>query len=157
MNEEKLAELQKKVLDEYTRKTPKSKQIFERACKSLEGGVYSAVQAMWPYPLYMTHGRGSKTYDVDGNEYVDCNLDAGPLILGHCHPEVMEAMKREIDRGLLLCNPDFGIECAELLKEIIPCAEKVTFANTGSEITVYAVRVARAYTGKNKIIKFYGH
>lgn len=157
MKEEKLAQLREKILDEYTRKTPKSRQMYHRACNSLEGGVYSAVQAMWPYPLYMTHGRGSKTYDVDGNEYVDCNLDAGPLILGHCHPEVMEAMKREIDRGLLLCNPDFGIECAELLKEIIPCAEKVAFSNTGSEITVYAVRVARAFTEKNKIIKFYGH
>jgi len=157
MKEEKLAQLQKKIFDAYTRKTPKSKQMFDRARKSLEGGVYSAVQAMRPYPLYMTHGRGSKTYDVDGNEYIDCNLDAGPLILGHCHPEVMEALKREIDRGLLLCNPDFGIECAELLKEIIPCAEKVAFSSTGSEITVYAVRVARAFTGKNKIIKFYGH
>lgn len=157
MAKEKLTELQEKVYAEYMRKTPKSKQMYDRACKSLEGGSYSALQSYPPYPLYMTHGRGSKTYDVDGNEYIDCHLCAGPLILGHCHPEVMEGMKREIDRGLLLFNPDFGVECTELLKEIIPCAEKVVFCNSGTEVTMYAVRVARAFTGKNKIIKFYGH
>ncbi len=105
----------------------------------------------------MARGRGSKTYDVDGNEYIDCNLEAGPLLLGHCHPEVIEAIERVISRGLLLSYPDFGIECAELLREIIPCAEKVVFSSTGSEINVYAARVARAFTGKKKIIKFYGH
>ncbi|MFC1914809.1 aspartate aminotransferase family protein [Chloroflexota bacterium] len=156
MGKQELSKLEQRILDAYIRKTPKSKQLFDRARESIEGGVYSAVQATQPYPIYMTHGRGSKTYDVDGNEYLDCNLNAGPTLLGHCHPEVTEAVKRVIDRGLLISHPAFGIECAELLREIIPCAEKVTFSSTGSEINIYAVRVARAFTGKNKIIKFYG-
>lgn len=135
----KLFNLEQKILDSYTRGTPKSKQLYERAKNSIVGGVYSAVQAMQPYPIYMTHGNGSKTYDVDDNQYIDCNLNTGPNLLGHCHPEVMEAVKQAIDRDLLLNHPAFGIECAELLKEIIPCAEKVTFSSTGSEINIYAV------------------
>ena len=120
MKEEKLAKLQEKVFDAYMGKTPKSKQMYDRACKALAGGVSGNTRLMEPYPVYMTHGRGCKQYDVDGNEYIDCFLNAGPLLLGHCHPEVMETIKRELDRGLLLRNPDLGVECAELLKEIVP-------------------------------------
>ncbi len=153
----KLAEFQERVFTEYMVKTSKSKLLYERACKSLQGGITASTRYFPPYPLSMTHGRGSKTYDVDGNEYIDCNLCAGPLLLGYCHPEVMEVMKRELDRGLLLHNPNLAVECAELLKEIVPCAEKVRFANSGTEATLFAVRAARAFTGKNRIIKFYGH
>ena len=153
----KKTELQEKVFEEYMRKTPKSKQMYDRACNSLEGGVPASTRFFSPYPLYMTHGRGSKIYDVDGNEYVDCLLNFGSLILGHHHPEVVEAVKRELDRGLLVVNSDLAVECAELLKEIIPCAEKVRFFNIGAEVIMFAARVARAFTGKNKIIKFYGH
>jgi len=157
MKEEKLAELQKKVFDAYMKKTPKSKQMYDRACRTLTGGVSGNTRLMEPYPVYMTHGRGSKEYDIDGHEYIDCFLCAGPLLLGHCHPEVMEGIKREFDRGLLLRNPDLGVECAELLKEIVPCAERVRFLNTGTEADIAVARIARAFTGKNKIIKFYGH
>jgi glutamate-1-semialdehyde 2,1-aminomutase len=157
MNQERLASLREKVFRAYVDKTPKSKQIYERACRSLLGGVCSSTRFFPPYPFHMTHGRGSKIYDVDGNEYIDCFLSAGPLILGHCHPEVMDAVRRELDRGLLVFNDDLVVECAELIKEIVPCAERVRFANTGTEATLFAVRIARAFTGKNKIIKFYGH
>ena len=157
MNQERLAALREKVFEAYRKKTPKSKEIHERACKSLLGGVCASSRFFPPYPFHMTHGRGSKIYDVDGNEYVDCFLSAGPLILGHCYPEVMEAVRRELDRGLLVFDLDLAVECAELLKEIVPCAEKVRFANSGTEATLFAVRMARTFTGKNKIIKFYGH
>jgi glutamate-1-semialdehyde 2,1-aminomutase len=157
VNEEKLAQLREKIYDAYSRKTPKSKRMYHRAYSSLEGGVYASTRFSPPYPLYMSHGKGSKIYDVDSNEYIDCQLNAGPLLLGHCHPAVMEKVKRELDRGLLVYNLDLAIECAELLKEIMPCAERVRFANTGTEATLFAVRVARAFTGKNRIIKFYGH
>ncbi len=157
MKEEKLAKLQERIFEAYSQKTPKSRQMYHRACNSLEGGVSASTRFFPPYPLYMTHGRGSKIYDIDDNEYIDCQLNAGPLLLGHCRPEVMEAVKRELDRGLIVWNPDLAVECAELLKEIIPCAERIRFANTGTEATLFAVRVARAFTGKNKIIKFYGH
>ena len=157
MKEEKLAKLQEKVFDAYFKKTPMSKKIYDRACKALVGGVSGNTRLMEPYPVYMTRGKGSKEYDVDGNEYIDCFLCAGPLLLGHCHPEIMEGVKREVDRGLLLRNPDLAVECAELLKEIVPCAEKVRFLNSGTEADMIAVRIARGFTRKNKIIKFYGH
>jgi len=157
MNEEKYAELKEKVEKAYAEKTPGSKRTYDRARKAFAGGVSGNAKFFWPYPLYMTHGKGSKTYDIDGNEYVDCQLCNGPLLLGHCHPEVMEGMKQEIDRGLLVYNPDLGVELAELLTEIIPCAERVRFGNSGTEVNLFAVRLARAYTGKNKVIKFFGH
>ena len=157
MNKEKYIELERKVNEAYAQKTPGSKQMYDRAGKAFAGGVSGSSRFFRPYPFYMTHGKGSKTYDVDGNEYIDSFLCNGCLILGHCHPELTEGIKREIERGLLIYNPALGVECAELLKEIAPCAEKVRFANSGTEATMSAVRFARAYTRKNKIIKFYGH
>lgn len=139
------------------RKTPKSRLLYERASKSLQSGVSASTRYYLPYPLYVTRGAGSNIFDVDGNKYVDCFLSAGPLLLGHSHPDVMERVKHELDRGLLMYNLDLGVECAELLKELIPCAEKVRFANTGSEANFLAVRAAKAFTAKNKVIKFYGH
>lgn len=156
MNEEKYTELEKKVLQAYTEKTPKSKQMYERACKSFAGGV-SGGQGFWqPYPLYLTHGKGSRIYDVGGNEYIDCRCGYGALLLGHAHPELVEAMKRELDRGLLLHNLELGVEAAELLKEIIPCAGLLRYRNTGTEVVMATLAGARAFTGKDKIIKFYG-
>jgi glutamate-1-semialdehyde 2,1-aminomutase len=131
--------------------------MFERACKSLAGGVCGSLRLFQPYPLYMTHGSGVKIWDVDGNEYIDCFLNNGPLLLGHSHPEIIEGIKREIDKGLLVYNSDLGVSCAELLTEVIPCAERVRFANSGTEAVMFAVRAARAFTGKKKIIKFFGH
>jgi glutamate-1-semialdehyde 2,1-aminomutase len=156
MAKENLAEFQEKIYAGYMSRTPKSRLFYDRACASLQSGVSASSRFFKPYPLYLTHGKGSKVYDVDGNEYVDCFLSAGPQMLGHCYPEVVEGVKRELDRGFLLYNVDLAVECAELLKEIIPCAEKVRFSNTGTEAVMLAARAARAYTGKNKIIKFYG-
>jgi len=157
MNEMSISKLQEKIFSQYMAKTPKSKQLYDRASKSLQSGVSAGTRFYLPYPIYMSHGKGSKIFDVDGNEYIDCFLSAGPLLLGHCHPEIMEAVNRELNRGLLLYNQELAVECAELLKEIVPCAEKVRFSNTGSEGTMFAVRAAKAFTGKNKVIKFYGH
>ncbi|MBI2831898.1 MAG: aspartate aminotransferase family protein [Chloroflexi bacterium] len=152
-----LAETQKLVIEAYKQKTGKSRELHKRACESLQAGVSASTRFYPPYPIYMTHAKGSKTYDVDGNEYIDCFLCAGPLILGHNRPEVVEAIKREIDRGLLFSNPEMVIECAELLRELVPCAEKIRLCNTGTEAILAAVRAVRAFTGKDKIIKFYGH
>lgn len=157
MREEKLSELKEVIFRAYMEKTPKSRQMYDRAQKSLAGGLAGNGSLYQPYPLYMKNARGSKTYDVDENEYIDCFLCAGPLILGHCHPEVMERIGMEIDSGLLIHNPHLAVECAELLKEIVPCAERVRFVNTGTDACMYAVKFARAFTGKNKIVKFYGH
>jgi len=154
---ENIMALQKKVFEAYTSKTPASKQMYARACRALAGGVTGNMRLYQPYPLYMTHGMGGKTYDIDRNEYVDCFLANGPLLLGHQHAEVVAEMKRQFSRGSIVFNPDLIVECAELIKETVPCAEKVRFLNTGTEAVLVAVRIARAFTGKKKIIKFYGH
>jgi len=157
MDMEELSALRERIFEAYKQRTSRSRELYGRACDSLVGGVICSTRFYSPYPLYMTRGKGNRIYDVDGNEYIDCFLNGGPLLLGHCHPEVMKAVKRELERGLIVYNLDLAIECAELIKEIVPCAEKVRFANTGTEATMFAVRAARAFTDKKKIIKFYGH
>jgi len=156
MNEEKYIELEKKVFEDFTRKHPKSKQLFEKAAKTAPGGVAGAGGAMRPFPIYFTHGMGNRLYDIDEIEYIDGQLGSGVNLLGHCYPEIQEAIKREMDRGLWLPNPVFVDECNELLAECIPCAEAARYRNTGTEVCSAATMAARAYTGKNKIIKFYG-
>lgn len=157
MKTEKLKELRQRIYEQYIKKTPKSKQLYERACKSLVAGAGASSRFYNPYPLYMAHGKGSRIFDVDGNEYVDCHLNYGPLLLGHCHPRVMAAIQNELAKGLLIPNPELMVECAELLKRVLPWVDMISFANTGVEVTMLAIRVARAFTRKSKIIKFYGH
>ena len=149
--------MQTAVFNTYRNRTPKSNKIFNKATRCFPGGVSGNVKFYEPYPVYMNSGSGSKQFDVDGNEYVDCHLSNGPLLLGHAHENVMEFIKSKLNRGLLLYNPDYIIECAELLKETIPCAERVRFANSGTEATMLAVKLARAFTNKTKILKFFGH
>jgi glutamate-1-semialdehyde 2,1-aminomutase len=106
----------------------------------------------------MSRGRGSHIWDVDGNEYIDYKLALGPLILGHCPPRVVEAVTRQLQEGTMLGTlTEREVEVAERIHEIVPCAEMVKFATTGAEATQYAIRLARAYTGKEKILKFEGH
>lgn len=157
MREDKIAQLKNSIFEAYTKKTLKSKQMYERACRSLAGGLAGSGSLYQPYPIYMKYAKGSRTYDVDGYSYIDCFLCAGPLILGHSHPEIMDQIKQQMDKGLLIHNPDLAVECAELLKQIVPCAEKVRFVNTGTDACIFAAKFARAFTKKNKIVKFYGH
>lgn len=156
MREKRFAELEKQVFEEYSNTFPRSKTMYERAQKSLVGGVPGSSGFWRPFPLYITHGEGSKIYDIDGNEHIDCRNAYGSALLGHAHPEVVEAVKREVDRGLLLHNLELVVEVAELLKEIVPCAGVIRFRNSGTETVMTALAAARAFTGKDKIIKFYG-
>ncbi len=104
-------------------------------------------------PVFLEYGAGSRVFDVDGNEYIDYLLGLGPVILGHNYPEVNEAVKRQLEKsGPILSLPHpLEIELAELLVEIIPCAEMVRFGKNGSDVTAGAVRLARAFTGREKI------
>ena len=120
-------------------------------------GVTGNLRYFKPHPLYFASGEGSKMTDIDGNEYIDCFLCNGPLQLGHKPAEVLEAIRKYQDTGLLVVNPTVATEAAERLVEMIPCAERVRFLNTGTEAVMIAIRVARAYTGRTKIIKFFGH
>jgi glutamate-1-semialdehyde 2,1-aminomutase len=106
----------------------------------------------------MKRGKGSRIWDIDGNEYTDYKLALGPLILGHCPPRVLDAVERQLQNGTMLGTLTEGeVELAEKIQKLVPCAEMVKFATTGAEATLYAIRLARAFTGRDKILKFEGH
>ena len=110
------------------------------------------------YPIFMKEGRGSRLYDVDGNEYVDWMMGFGALPLGHAHPRIVEAIVEGASTGAHFATAtEVEIEVAELLHKIVPNAERVRFANTGTEAMMAAVRVARGFTGRPKVLKFEGH
>jgi len=152
-----LGELQSAIFADYEAKTPESLKLFTRANRSLPGGVSGNLRYFRPYPLYMRKGLGHISIDVDGNRYIDCFSCNGPLLLGHRHPAVTSAEAVLAQVGSLILNPEILIECAELLQAAIPCADKVRFLNSGTEAVMTAVRLARGFTGKPKIVKFYGH
>jgi glutamate-1-semialdehyde 2,1-aminomutase len=140
-------------------KTRRSWERFERSRRVLPGGVASGVRrAARPYPLFFTHGRGARVFDADGNEYVDFGLAWGPLILGHSPAVVTEAIRAQLDKALTFgAQHDLEYEVAEAMTAIIPCADQVCFANSGTEIVQVALRLARAATGRVKYLKFEGH
>jgi len=140
-------------------KTRCSQQRYERAQRTLAAGVSSGLRrSARPYPLYFRSGEGPFIEDVDGNKYLDYTLAWGPLILGHSPPEVVKAIAAQLQRGLTFgAQHDLEFEVAEKLTQIIPCAELVAFANSGTEIVQVALRLARAYTGRRKYLKFEGH
>jgi len=152
-----LDRLRDAVFADYRARTPRSRVLFERGSVVLPGGVSGNLRHFAPYPLYMATGEGSRTIDVDGNSYIDCFCCNGPLMLGHRPAPVVEAIARHRDMGPLLLNPALLVECAELLTAIVPCAEKVRFLNSGTEAVLSAVRYARAFTGRDTVVKFLGH
>ena len=143
--------------EKYASKTKKSKALHERAKKVLPAGVSYGIRYFEPYPFYTAKAQGSKLYDVDGNEYVDFWLGHTALILGHSPPAVMKAVKKQLGKGTHYGTAhELEIELAEQVVKMVPNAEMVRFTNSGTEANMYAVRLSRAYTGKNKIAKFEG-
>jgi glutamate-1-semialdehyde 2,1-aminomutase len=142
--------------------TEESQSWFNRAKKVLAGGISSSARSTTtgplPYPLYITHGRGSRIWDADGNEFIDYLCAYGSCILGHTNPELTEALSRQIDLGTMFgtCNT-VEVQLAEQICRMVPCAELVRYANSGSEAIQGAIRAARGYTGRSKILKFEGH
>lgn len=137
-----------------------SLNLFEEAKKLIPGGVNSPVRAFKAVeglPPFIERARGSKIYDVDGNEYIDYVGSWGPMILGHSHPEVEEALKEAIERGTSYGAPTrLEVELARLIVEAYPSIEMVRMVNSGTEATMSALRLARAFTKRDKIIKFEG-
>ena len=138
----------------------RSHTLFEKAKKFIPGGVNSPVRAFRAVggnPLFIKRAKGAYLYDEDGNEFVDLINSWGPMILGHANPEVEEAVK-----DALSGSPSFGAptaregEMAELICSLVPSVEKVRLVNSGTEATMSAIRVARGYTGRDKIIKMEG-
>jgi len=145
---------------EYRRRTPTSEKFWQKAKTTIPGGITANVKHYSPYPIFMNKAGGSKLYDVDNNEYIDYCLCYGPLILGHGHPAVVEAIKRQLDEGgtTVYGTPnEIETRMANKIKRHVPCAKMVRFTNSGMEATLHALRTARAYTGREKIAKFEGH
>jgi glutamate-1-semialdehyde 2,1-aminomutase len=135
----------------------KSKALFERAKKILPGGVNSPVRAFEPYPFFVECAQGSKMYDADGKAYVDYCMAYGALLLGHAYPEIIEAVKNQLAKGTLYGVPtEREVEFAELIQKSSPCMEMMRLVNSGTEATMHAIRAARGYTNRKKIIKFEG-
>jgi glutamate-1-semialdehyde 2,1-aminomutase len=136
----------------------KSAQWLERSQKVLAGGVSSDVRrSELPHPLFFRSGKGSRIYDIDGNEYIDYVLGQGPLLLGHSPRPVLDAVHRQLEQGLVYAaQHEAETELAELLTEVIPCAERVRFNSTGSEAVITALRIARAYRNRPLVVKFEG-
>jgi len=124
----------------------------------MPGGVSSPFRAKAPIPLFLSGAHGNRLRDVDGNEYIDYTLAWGPLILGHCHPKLVETVRRQADRPHIYgAQHQLEFEVAELIQCLVPCAERVLFTSSGSEAVQIVLRLARAYTGRNLIVKFEGH
>ena len=138
----------------------KSIEAFKEAQTIMPGGVNSPVRAFKSVnmdPIFMERGKGSKIYDIDGNEYIDYVLSWGPLILGHSNDRVVEALKKTAEMGTSFGAPTLlENELAMLVKERVPSIEIVRMVNSGTEATMSALRLARGYTGRNKILKFEG-
>ncbi|MTI54404.1 glutamate-1-semialdehyde 2,1-aminomutase [Geosporobacter ferrireducens] len=139
----------------------KSKKAFIEANQYIPGGVNSPVRAFKSVtinPPFIKEGKGSKIYDIDGNEYVDYVGSWGPLILGHCHPKVVEALKNAAEKGTSFGAPtEIETEMAKLICDAVPSVEMVRMVNSGTEATMSALRLARAYTNKEIIVKFIGN
>ncbi|RXK18163.1 glutamate-1-semialdehyde 2,1-aminomutase [Macrococcus sp. DPC7161] len=137
-----------------------SKQAFSEAVNLMPGGVNSPVRAFKSVdmdPIFMDHGKGSKIYDIDGNEYIDYVLSWGPLILGHADEKVTDELQKAIMKGSSFGAPTtLENEMAKLVIERVPSVEMVRMVSSGTEATLAALRLARGYTGKNKILKFIG-
>jgi glutamate-1-semialdehyde 2,1-aminomutase len=137
--------------------TQKSKALYERSVRHIPGGVNSPVRFFEPYPFFTSHASGSKLFDVDGNTYIDYCLAYGPLFLGHAHPEVIGAVSQQLQKGTAYGTPsEAEVELSEIVSGIVPCMESLRLVNSGTEATMHAIRLARGYTGKDKIIKFEG-
>src|SRR3989337_1976832 len=140
--------------------TTNSKKLMQKARKLIPGGVNSPVRAfkaMGGNPLFIKKAKGSKIYDADGNCFIDYVGSWGPAILGHSHPKVNAALKKAVDRGTSFGAPtELEVNLAELVLEAFPTMDMVRFVNSGTEATMSAIRLARAYTKRDKIIKFEG-
>jgi glutamate-1-semialdehyde 2,1-aminomutase len=144
--------------EEFRARHPKSAALAERARAAIPGGITHDIRHLLPFPVYVERARGTRKWDVDGHEYVDYWMGHGALFLGHCHPAVVTAVQEQVARGTHLgASHELEIRWAELVNRLVPCADLTRFTMSGTEATHLAMRVARAYTGRTKILKFTGH
>lgn len=144
-------------MEEYQARTKASAALAHRARAAIPGGTSHALRWYDPYPVFIRRASGPYVWDVDGNRYLDFWMGHWALILGHSPPVVAEAIGRQLEQGTLWGHvSELEVRFAEKVKELVPCAERVRLTNTGSEATMYAVRLARAFTGGSRILKLHG-
>jgi glutamate-1-semialdehyde 2,1-aminomutase len=131
----------------------REESLRARARRVLPGGTFGN----FPGDVILSHGQGGRVWDVAGREYVDFLLGSGPMFIGHGHPEVLEAVREQLSRGTtFFANNEAGIALAEAIVEAVPCAEQLRYVSSGSEADLYAMRLARAFRGRDRIVKFEG-
>jgi glutamate-1-semialdehyde 2,1-aminomutase len=141
----------------YAELTPCSRALFERALASLPGGNTRTTIFHDPYPVYLERGEGCRVWDVDGVERIDFVSNYTSLVHGHCHPSIVEAVQRQAARLTSAAGPsELEVELAERIRERLPSVELVRFCNSGTEATMLALRAARAFTGREKVLAFAG-
>ena len=144
-------------IERFQHRTPKARELNDQAKKYLPGGSSRGTAYFDPYPIVADHGRGHYLYDVDGNAYLDFMINATSLILGHAHPDVVNALQQQAARGTAFSAPtELQARLASILCDRIPSVDQVRFTNSGTEGTLMAIRAARAFTGRHKIAKFEG-
>ena len=152
------ASMDSKVIQTYRARHPKSAALYERARAVIPGGITHDGRHLKPFPIYVDRAQGPRKWDVDGHELIDYWMGHGALFLGHCHPAVVKAMQEQAARGTHLgASHELEVRWAELVCKLIPSAEMVRFTMSGTEATHLAMRIARAYTGRTRVLKFHGH
>ncbi|MDX1515053.1 MAG: aminotransferase class III-fold pyridoxal phosphate-dependent enzyme [Gammaproteobacteria bacterium] len=146
------------IVGAYRARTAGSAGLAEKARGIFPSGIVHDARRLDPYEVYVTHASGARKWDVDGNEYIDYYGGHGALLLGHSHPAVVEAVARQLARGthFAACH-ELEIEWGELIQSMVPCAERIRFTSSGTEANLMAFRLARAFTGKPKLVRFAGH
>lgn len=135
-------------------------ELYDFARNYLVAGVSGSgrVNTSLGYPVYFARGDGARIYGIDGKEYIDFNMSHGATFLGHNHPAIRKAIEQALDMGIICsCETEFHAQLAKMITEMVPCAELVRFVPSGTEATMAAIRLARGFTGRDKIIKFEGH
>lgn len=146
------------IVAEYRRRTPRSAELAAEAAQVFPSGITHDGRHLQPYGIYVDHAEGSRKWDVDGNEYVDYAGGHGALLLGHNHPAVTEAVAKQLERGTHFgSNQELEIRWGQAVQRLVPSAERVRFTSSGTEATLLALRLARAYTGRPKVVRFLGH
>ncbi|MCH9010014.1 MAG: aspartate aminotransferase family protein [Chloroflexi bacterium] len=144
-------------IDRFVANTPKSKELQAEASKYLPGGSTRGTAFFEPYPAFADHGEGRYVYDVDGNRYLDFMINATSLVMGHAHPEIVQALQEQAAKGTAFSGPtESQIRLSKILCDRVPSVDTIRFTNSGTEGTLMAIRTARAFTGRHKIAKFEG-
>lgn len=144
--------------ERYTEKFIGSRELFERSKKVITRGVAHDAWYVSPFPIFLRKAQGSRVWDVDGNEYIDYIAGHGGDILGHAHPSIVGAVSRQVEDGTQFGTCcEMSVEWAERVSKLIPSAERVEFTSSGTEAVMFGIRLARAFTGRSKILRFQYH